>query len=162
MATQIIILPITAANGPAANPAPLQFSPSDRGKLMFDDTAPEYVLWEFPMPENYDSALVMKLQYSMASAVADKVEYGASVMAVSPGDAADMDTDSYDAENVQDDAVAGTAGYMQLVTITLTNKDGLAGGDYVSIRFRRTCAASPKATGDAEVWTARLEYDDGA
>ncbi|MHC4365230.1 MAG: hypothetical protein ACYSTJ_07170 [Planctomycetota bacterium] len=102
----------------------------------------------------------MKIQYSMASATSNNVEFGAALMAVTPGDSQDMDADSYDTENTASQAVAGTAGYMKGISIPLTNADSVAAGDYCAISLRRTCAASPKATGDAEVWNVSLEYSD--
>ena len=159
MATRTLVLPVIGACPPSSNPAVLDFS-GGRPKLLFDDTTPESRIWQFRMPTGYVGSGVLKIQYSMASATSNDVELGAKLMAVTPGDSQDMDADSYDTENTAGQAAAGTAGYMKEVSITLTNADSVAAGDYCAISLRRTCAASPKATGDAEVWNVSFEYGD--
>jgi hypothetical protein len=67
------------------------------------------------------------------------------------GDAVDTDTaDSFDSVNTGTDAtVPATAGYVDTVSITLTNADSIAAGDLVRFRLTRAVAnAADTATGD--------------
>ena len=84
--------------------------------------------------------------------------WGATLEAVTSGDAFDMDAgESYDTENTATTAVGGTAGYMTQSTITLTNNDSSSAGDYLRIRIRRVgSSGSDTATGDAYFLTAEL------
>ena len=80
-------------------------------------------------------------------------------MAVTAGDAADINTDSYATVNTCTDTVAGTAGYLKLLSCTLTNDDSLAARDLVKLKVCRNVGhASDTATGDLEAITLVLEY----
>lgn len=159
MATGTVILPVLGCSFDATNPPGIDYS-SGRPKLLFDDTTPEIAYWVFRMPSNYASAPVAKIQYSMASATADDVEFEVSVMAVTDADSQDMDSDSYDTANSGSATVPGTAGYLDEISIALSNADSVAAGDYVAIRLARDAddATNDDATGDAEVWAFSLEY----
>lgn len=158
MATGTVLLPIPALFDAVA-PAGLSFFNS-KPRLLFDDTTDEIVHWTFRMPENYASAPVLKLQYSMASATANEVIVACQVMAVSDGDAAAIDSDSYDTVNTSSAiTVPGTAGYMDEISLTLTNADSAAAGDWVAIKFSRDANnAGDDATGDLELIAASLEF----
>jgi hypothetical protein len=157
MATGYINLVPTSAS--TTNPAALSVLPSGRRKWLFDAVTDEMVLCEFRMPGNYASSPVLKLQYSMASATSGNVVLGAEVMAVTPGDAANINTDSFDIINTATSTVPATTGHMKEVSITLANADDVAAGDYVVIRIRRDAdSASDTAVGDLELWTIMLEY----
>lgn len=129
--------------------------------LAFDSDTDEICYLEFALPENYSSSAVLKGIFSMASATSGNVVWAAQVWALSPGDSADIDTESYDSANTDTEAVPGTAGYPDEFAITLTNDDSMAAGDIVRIKFYRDADnASDTATGDAKlrVGTLRLEY----
>lgn len=129
--------------------------------LTFDASTDEIVYLEFALPENYASAPVLKGIFSMASATSGNVVWAAQVWAMTPGDSADIDTESYDTANTDTEAVPGTAGYPDEFAITLTNADSMAAGDIVRIKlFRDADNGSDTATGDAElrIGTVRLEY----
>ena len=88
----------------------------------------------------------------LASATSGDVVIDVAVMAVTPGDAADVNTESYAAVNSTTDTVPATAGYLKKATITLTNDDGIAAGDYFKIKLDRDAAnGSDTATGDLEI-----------
>jgi len=159
MATGTIILPILAASLDASNPPGLDYS-QNRPKLLFDDTTPEIAYWVFRMPSNYSSALTAKIQYSMASATANEVEFEVSVMAVSDGDSQDLDSDSYDTANSGSATVPGTAGYLDEISISLSSNDSVAAGDWCAVKLARDAddGTNDDATGDAEVWAVSLEY----
>jgi len=156
----------TAAKGeiklPVGSPAEMtaQIDQDKDLRLLFDDTTVEHAVWQFKMPDDYGGNLVAKIQYTMASATSGKVDFEVSVMAVSGGDAQDLDADSYDTVNAGNATVPGTAGYLGELTITLTNDDDVAAGDYVRVKLEDVRSSNPdKATGDCEVRNVVLEYE---
>jgi len=154
-----IILPISGAMLDATTPPGIAFINS-RMKLLFDADTAEICYWIFRMPADYSSGLIAKLQYSMVSATANEVEFEISVMAVTPDDAADIDTNSYASVNNGSETVPGTAGYMSEISVALSNADSVAAGDWVCIRIARDAddGTNDDATGDAELWNVSLEY----
>ena len=159
MATATILLPVNIANLNAASPPGLEWENS-RPQLLFDDTTPEICYWTFRWPADYLSGPILKVQYKMDTATSGTVEFEASVMAVSDGDSANVDTDSYDTANSGSATVPGSTGYLDEISITLTNADSVAAGDFVSIRLARDAddGTNDTATGDCEVIAASLEY----
>jgi hypothetical protein len=116
--------------------------------------------WCFRMPLDYASAPVLKVQYKMTSATSGGVAFTANIAAVTPGDATDVDAKALASDNTATDAtVPGTAGFLKEISITLTNADSLAAGDFVIVRLAREVAnATDTATGDCEVPAVTLEY----
>ena len=129
-------------------------------RLLYDADTVEEAVWQFRMPANYASAPVAKVQYAMASAVAGTVEFEVYMMAVSDGDAQDLDADSYDSANSGSATVPGTAGYLDEISVALANADSVAAGDYCRLKVGRDAddAVNDTATGDAEVRNLALEY----
>jgi len=129
--------------------------------LAFDDTTPEAAYYMGVVPDNYASGPVLTVYYSMASAnTSDKLDLEASVMAVTPDDAADIDTASFDAVNAANEVVPDTAGHMSELDITLANADSAAAGDMIFIKLERDAddETNDTATGDAEVRGVVLRY----
>jgi len=159
MATGTIPLPVESAVPDATNPPGKSYFNS-KPQWLFDDTTDEILHWTFRMPENYASGLTLKCQYKMASATTNEVIVACEVMAVSDGDAQDVDADSYDTANTSSAAtVPGTAGYLDEVSLTLTNADSVAAGDFTAIKFRRDADnVGDDATGDMELIALSLEY----
>ena len=155
-------LPVASPILPAEAIAPQIKSSTNRRYLLFDDTTPETCYWQFRMPANYTSGLTAKIQYTMASATTGKVDFEVSVMAVSDGDGADVETDSFDTVNSGSATVPGTAGLLDEISITLTNADGVVAGDLVLISLARDAddGTNDTATGDAEVLTMTIQYDE--
>lgn len=131
-----------------------------RQKLVFDASTPEIVYWQFRLPPDYSGSPILKIQYAMKSAATGSVAFEASIMAVTPGDVADIDADSFATANVAHDTVASAAGYLKELAITLTNTDSMAAGDLIVLKFRRVAddATNDTATGDAEVHAVALQY----
>jgi hypothetical protein len=121
-------------------------------RLLFDADANEFATWEFIVDDDYGGGtLYADIYFTMVSATTNEVVWDVNIMAVTPGDAQDVGTDSYDTINTVTETVPGTAGYLDKSTVTLTNKDSLAAGDYVRIRLKRGAGkAADDATGDAE------------
>lgn len=128
-------------------------------QLAYDATTEEQVCWALRMPADYASGPVLKVAYKMASATTGGVAFEARLAAVSDGDATDVDAKAFDAANVGTATVPGTAGHLDEVSITMTNADSLAAGDFVVVYLCRDPAhASDTATGDAEVVAVALTY----
>jgi len=128
-------------------------------KLLFNASATESALWMFKLPSDYTGSPVLKLQYAMASAVADKVDWECEIMSVADGE--DIDTASFDSVNevTGGTTVPGTAGFVDTISITLTNADSMAADELVLLRINRDHDdADDTATGDAELLTVTLEY----
>lgn len=128
-------------------------------KVLFDASQTESILFQFKMPSDYASAPVLKLQYAMASAVADKIDLEVDVMAVADGE--DIDSASFDTINeiVGGTTVPGTAGFVDTISISLTNNDSVAADELVLIRIHRDHDdGDDTATGDLELLSVSLEY----
>jgi hypothetical protein len=164
MATGTIILPILAAIPDPTNPPGLAFaSGTNRPYLTFDGTATiESCVWTFRMPADYASALVAKIGWSgsASTTISETVQWTVYVMALTPDTDGAADSDSYDTENVVSDDILGTtAKRIQEASLTLSNADSVAAGDYVSIRLLRDYSdAADDLTEDAWLWHMSLEY----
>ena len=156
--TRFILLPY-AAEFPAAN-FPELLLVNRRPALAFDAVTNETCQWTVLAPTGWDTspAPIAKIYYIMASAVAGNVDCDVDVEAITDGDAFDLDAgDSFDAVNSTDNVtVPGTAGYMDVVTVTLTNNDGSVASDYLRFRFTRD-AAQDTAAGDMYVLAIKIE-----
>lgn len=126
-----------------------------------DETCYSYAM---RVPDAYASGTVScKIAFAMASDITNAVKWDVFVEAITGGtDATDLDaTSDFDAtENTVTATVPGTtAGKLGIASITLTNKDGMAAGDYFRIKLTRdTTDAADTATGDAHVfWVALYE-----
>ncbi len=170
MATGSITLTPGAAvlpDGAASNAAPavqrVKSSATAPGiyfiQLAFDATTEEWCTWSFRMPADYSSSPVAKVQYKMASATTGGVTWDVRVSATSDGDSQDVDAQDFASANTGSATVPGTAGYIDEISVTLTNADSVAAGDFVVIRLARAVAdGGDTATGDAEFVGMALTY----
>lgn len=122
----------------------------------------DYVLFVTKAPVGITGTHTAKIQFAMVSATTGNVAWRVEVQAVTAADALDLDAStSYDtANNSGDTAVGGTAGYMTETSLTLSNMDGVAAGDYLVFKLTRITPAGSSATGDAELLS--FEWQDGA
>ena len=153
MATATVLLPV---GGPSKMTA--QIDQGEDLRLLFDADTVEHAVWQCAIPDNDGqwttvSAAKLIIQFSMASGTSGKVDFEASVMAISDGDSQDLDSDSYDSVNTANATVPGTAGDRGTLTITLSNRDGMAPGDYCRIKLERDAddGTDDTAAGDCEV-----------
>ena len=158
-----IILPVQSAKLPSLNPSRIEGA-QKRWYLLFDDTIDQSCQWQFRMPNDYVSSFTAKLQFSMADAQTgiNKVKFSVSVMAVTPEDAVDIETDSFDGENTGVKTLDNNqvAGYLKELSIPLTNADNVVAGDLVIIKIVRDAddVVDDTAIGDAELCAISLEY----
>lgn len=152
-----ILLPIPPHGYDATAPAGFTYENASP-VVLFDDTTPEGIYWQFRMPSNYSSAPVLKAVYSMASATSGTVEFEASVWAITDGEA--TGTESYDTANTATETVPATAGLTSELSITLTNADTVTAGDLVRIKLFRDAddATNDTAAGDLELRAVAFEY----
>jgi hypothetical protein len=156
MATASILFPVS---GPATFTCGMDVDKDHR--LLFDASSDENAVWQFRMPANYSSALTLKLQFACASTQSgtNTVKWNGYLMAVTPDtDAQDLDADSFAAANAGTETLDNdqTAGYARELSITMTNADSVAGGDYCRLKVERD--TTDTATGDIELRNAVLEY----
>lgn len=161
MASRFVLSP-GAAEFPASNFPQLRLS-NRRPVLAFDAATNETAYWTARLPADWStsSAPTAIVGYYMASATSGNVDVDVAVEAVSDGDATDLDAgDSFDTVNSTDNTtVPGTAGYIDMISVTLTNHDSSAAGDYARFSLVRD-AVSDTASGD--LYMLWLEVQDSA
>lgn len=136
-----------------ASPSPV-FS-----QLLFDPSTDEHWMWTFRMPGDYASAPVLKLQWK-ANATSNSVVWAARLAAITP---ADVDTPNEKASGSANSATtavnATEARRLVETSITLTNADSVAAGDWVCLTvYRDADNGSDNCSVDAELVAVSLEY----
>lgn len=163
MATRATFLPY-AAEFPASNFPQLTLV-NRRPALAFDAATDETCYWTGVAPQGMTGTLSIVISYVMASATSGTVGFQAQIEAITDGDSTDLDaTTSFDSvNNSASTTVPGTAGYIDQISITLTNADSLAVADYFRLSLNRDAdgsAITDSATGD--VYVLSVEWRDGA
>jgi hypothetical protein len=156
--TRAVLGPLDAAF-PTTN-FPQLLMVNTRPVLAFDATTAETAYWTLMVPAGFTSPMTAILTYMMASATTGGVAFDVAVEAVTDGDATDLDAaTSFDTVNTGTQAaVAGTAGYIDQITITLSNGDAAAAADYYRISVARAVAnAADTATGDLYLLAVALQ-----
>lgn len=156
MATRVVFTPF-AAEFPSSNFPALTMS-NRRPVLAFDASTDETCYWTGVAPQGIAGTPTVVVTYAMASATTGSVYFQAALEAITAADAVDTDaTTSFDTANSGNGTVPGTAGYIQQISITMTNADSIAGGDYFRLSLNRDADnASDSATGDAYVLAVEL------
>lgn len=156
MATRVVFTPF-AAEFPSSNFPALTMS-NRRPVLAFDASTDETCYWTGIAPQGFAGTPTVVVTYAMASATSGSVYFQAALEAITAGDATDTDaTTSFDTANSGNGTVPATAGYIQQISITMTNADSIAGGDYFRLSLNRDADnASDSATGDAYVLAVEL------
>lgn len=128
-------------------------------QLAYDASTEEWVCWQFRMPADYSSSPVAKVQWKAASATSGNVVWDVRLSATTPADAQDVDAQDFGSANTATSAAAATAGHLVEASVTLTNADSVAAGDFVVVRVARAAAdGSDTMTGDAELVAVALTY----
>ena len=156
MATRFVGNPYSA-EFPASNYPALTLS-NRRPVQAFDAGTDETAYWSFIAPQGITGTITCVVTYAMASATSGAVYWQAALEAITAGDATDSDaTTSFDTANSGNGTVPATAGYIQQISITMTNADSIAAGDYVRLSVNRDADnASDTATGDAYLLCVEL------
>ena len=170
MATRVISLPASVwmptSDVASWASAQLQVKQSSSGvpsprwlEWLFDDTTDEHIVVHFVVPNDYAGSPVLKIYYKATSATTGTAAFEARVAALSDGDSADMDADSFAAVNAGSATVPGTAGYIDIISITISNADSMVAGDHLIIALNRDVSAD-SVTGDLEVFACDFQYSD--
>lgn len=160
MASRFNFLP-NGAEFPASN-FPELVLVNRRPALAFDATATpdETCYWTGVAPQGLTGTITVVITYMMASATSGAVRFQAALEAVTDGDATDLDaTTSFDTANSAGATVPGTAGYIDQLSITMTNADSIAAGDYFRLSLNRDAdgtSGTDDATGDCYVLSVEL------
>ena len=156
MSTRFVFTPLSA-EFPASNFPQLTLS-NRRPVLAFDAATDETAYWTFIAPQGWTGAVTCIVTYAMASATSGNIYWQGQLEAITPGDSTDTDaTTSFDTANSGNGAVPATAGYMQAITITMTNADSIAAGDLVRLSVNRDADnASDTASGDAYLFAVEV------
>lgn len=140
----------------------------DNNGMLYDADTEEYAVYEDgPMPSSYGSNLALELIFENVAIQSgtNKCNWAVAIMAVTPDtDDVDITVDSYDTENEGVETLANNQGVhrARALSITCTNADGLAAGDYFRIKLLRkaTDAGDDTMTGDGKIKGLRLTWTD--
>ena len=124
---------------------------------LFDASTDEFIVIDFFVPDNYGSAPVLKVRYKCVSATSGTAAFQARPACITDADAADMDAKAFDTVNAGTATVPGTAGYVDEISITLTNADSMAANDHCILALNRDISADSVAA-DIEFVGAKFEY----
>jgi hypothetical protein len=163
MATRADLTP-NSAEFPNTTNFPGLSTVNGRPVLWFDGATDEECAWSFVAPVGLTGALTLVLYLVAASATTGTCRFQVQVEAVTPADALDLDaSSSYDTANSNGGTVAGTAGYLFSIAVTLTNADSMAAGDYVRILVHRD-ADGTSGTDDVttDIGLLHAEFRDAA
>lgn len=116
--------------------------------LSLDAATDEGRIWQGRVPRGFGSTLTINGAFYMASATSGNVVLAAQIACVSDADAS-VTAKVYATENASTIAVPGAAGTLKVFSITMTNADSIAAGDWFTLAFRRDADnGSDTATGD--------------
>lgn len=124
---------------------------------LFDADTDEHIVTALIMPNNYSSAPVLKLYYKCTSATSGTVSFTCQVHAVTDADSQDVDADAFASANNATATVPGTAGHLDVLSITLTNADSVAAGDFVTLVIFRDISGD-SVSADVEFLGADFQY----
>jgi hypothetical protein len=131
--------------------------------LAYDAATQETAYWTLIAPQGLTGTMTAIISYIMASAVANLVDFEVAIEAITDADATDLDaTTSFDTVNSASATVPGTAGYIDQITITLTNNDSLAVADYFRISVSRDADDGTNDTATGDLYLLAVEFRDGA
>lgn len=131
--------------------------------LAYDAATDEAAFFKF-IAQNYGSGnLTLDIYWYADTGSTGVVRWGASIAAItSDTDTQDVETDSLTTENTVDDTHLGTTNQrLHTASVTISNLDSIANGDWVILRVRRVGSnAADTMSGDALATLFRLSYSD--
>ena len=161
MASRFVLLP-RAAEYPASGQPQLTVN-NRRPVLAYDASTLETAYWTTILPQGWTGTVTAYILFIMATATTGAIRMQVAMESITPGDSVDLDsTTSFDTTNNSGNiTVPGTAGFPGSISITLTNHDASAAGDYVRFQLDRDAAnAGDTAAGDVHI--LGMEIRDGA
>lgn len=151
---------------PASNPAaPVQFVGTNFPVpgLAFDASTLETAFFRLKALGYGSGNVTLSLDWYADTASTGAVIWGAALAAITPdADTQDIETKAFATENTVTDTHIGTTGQrLHTATITISNLDGLANFDDLTLRLvRRAADGGDTMTGDAIVTSLLLSYSD--
>jgi len=137
---------------------------SARDLAQFVDAATTCLDFPFTFPSWYNTSqtMVAKVLWSASTATSGAVVWSIQIMAVTPADALDIDTDSFDSSGTTTVATTtnGTAaGRLNTSSLTVASRDSAAGEDFGILRVCRVGAngSDTMSSGVAELRQVKLE-----
>lgn len=142
MATSRVFLTPLSAEFPATN-FPALSTVNQRPVLAFDTTTSETCYWTFVAPQGLAGALSAIIHVFGNAAGTAGVVFSVALEAITPSDAVDLDSaTSFDTANDTGTiAMLATQGHQTSGSVTLTNADSIAAGDYVRLSLARNVGA---------------------
>ena len=131
-------------------------------KLRFDTDSDDQALWSFKVPGNFvETTAVVKMDYTTNAVAASVVGMEVDIMCVSDGDAVEFSLPSFDTANdvTGGTTVPATAGYLDTISISLTNADSMVAGDACMLRIIRDVDDDDDAAADVWVQNVQLQYN---
>lgn len=130
----------------------------------FDAAGTEGIQFVIPYVPAYGSGnLTVKLLWHPDTATTGDVVWGAAIAALTPEtDTQDIETDAWATENtVTDTALGTTAQRLHTASVTVSNLDSIATGDYLALRVQRLGGnGSDTMSGDGQLVGVVVEYSD--
>lgn len=160
MATRFVFNPFNA-EFPSSNFPELRLV-NQRPVLAFDASTNETCYWTVAVPQGWTGTKTAIVYLIMASATSGDTDWDVAVEAVTPNSGTlDLDSaTSFDTVNSTDNTtVPATAGRVQAITVTLTNNDSSAAGDYSRFSLTRDAVAD---TGAGDAYVLAVELRDAA
>ena len=129
---------------------------ADTGVWSFSQSGADELRRKFRWP---GGAATVKIQFASEGPTSGNGAWTVAIMALTPGDAAAIATDSFDTANTSNTvAVPGTAGHMAEASITVSNTDSVAAGDYVRVQIKRHTGVASNAAGALALHTATMLF----
>jgi hypothetical protein len=128
---------VGAVKFPTSNAAILD-SGGNYYKLGYDETTSWCAWWQIEVPKDYTGSPVFEGTVTPTGNSSGSLILDVSVMAVTPGDAAVLDTDSYDTTNTCTLAsIPTTGGHPARISCALTSNDSMAAEDALRVKVCR-------------------------
>lgn len=132
-------------------------------RLLYDAAVDEGAFW-FLEATNYGAGnITVDLIWYATNATTGVVRWGVSIAAITPdSDSQDVETKALATEQTVDDTHLGTTSKrLHKATITVSNLDSVAAGDWVVIRVRRIGSnGADTMANDVALAQVRLAYSD--
>lgn len=131
--------------------------------LFHDATTQEESYYQLLMQKYGSGNLTLKLDWEADTATSGTARWGCAIAAITPTtDTQDIETKAFATAQEADSAHLGTTGQrLHQVSITITNLDAVADGDWIILKIYRAAAhANDTMTGDAALVGIELSYSD--
>jgi hypothetical protein len=131
--------------------------------LAFDTTTEETCYFTFPALSYGSGNITVRIGWYADTASTNGVVFGCSLAAITPNtDSTDIETKAFATETTGSDSHLGTTGQrLHEMTVTVSNLDSVAAGDWCVLRLaRKVNDGSDTMAGDALVTSVIVEYSD--